>query len=131
VASLRGVSLVGVCSRCFLVGDPLVPTSELVRKCPFDVEVCCRSLILILESLLLESFSSSGIGSASMGLPGLGLHFPAVEVWSVSGGLGGALCLAVEVRSLEASRSVVAGVGMFRLARGATASRLCSFEKLG
>lgn len=131
VASLRGVSLVGVCSRGFLVGDPLVPTSELVRKWPFDLEVCCRNLILILESLLLESFSSSGIVSVNMGLPGLGFHFPAVEVWSVSGGLGGALGFAVDNRSLEVPRSVVAGVRTFRAARGATASRLCSFEKVG
>lgn len=80
VITFKGVSLVGVCSRGFLVGEPLAPISEEVRKWPFDLEVCGRSLILILESLLLESFSSSGIVSTKMGFPGLGFHFPAVEV---------------------------------------------------
>lgn len=131
VATFRGVSLVGVCSRGFLFGERLVPTSDEVRRWPFDLEDCCRSRIFILESLLLGSFSSSGIVSTKIGFPGLGFHFPAVEVWSVSGGLGGALSLVVDKRSLEAFRSVVGGVKMLRGVRGATASRLCSLEKVG
>jgi hypothetical protein len=123
------------------VGELFVPSSDVLRRWPFDALVLgiVRALVVVLESPFVCDAFSSSIVSTDTGFPALDFHFPVPEFLSVRGGLGGALLAVAEgleegSLSFEAFKSVAGGVkGFTRLGRWLSPrdSRACSLDKDG
>ncbi len=114
------------------VGDP---NSDVLRRCPFDLEAFGRSLTFTVLSRWLFSSSMVSI-PVRFALP---LLLPP-PCWStdVKGGLGGALLAAASREgcfSFDVARSVGSGVKILRVglsaSRPPTASLLWAFENVG